>query len=69
MEVANRLFMFPPVPHPARIAVAILEDGLAKGQITVVPAVKCRLRDSQFVQGPPNALMGMLHQADSFEFF
>ena len=57
-----------PVPHPARIAVAILEAGLAKGQITVVPPVKCRLRDAQFAQGPPHTLMGMLHQTDDFKF-
>jgi len=57
-----------PVSHRARIAVTTLQAGLAKSLITVAPPVKCRLRDSQFVQGPLNALMGMLYQTDDFEF-
>ena len=40
-----------PVPHPPGTAGTILETGLAKGPVAIVPSVKRRCRNAELIQG------------------
>ena len=55
------------VPYSARIAVTILKTDFAKGQVAVVPTIKCCLRNAELLQGWPDAEMGLFDQMNDLK--